>query len=161
MAKGYSVLGLATALLQVAGASAWGLNKRAAIEDCLTTAKVPFDTKGSQAWNEDVAPFNQRLKYIPAAIAVPTTTDHIVAAVKCGAQVGLKVTPKSGGHSYASLGLGGEDGHLVVELDRMNKVTLNTTSKIASIQAGSRLGHVFTELWKQGKRAISHGTCPG
>ena len=133
----------------------------AAIDDCLKDADVPVDAKGSGDWNADVAPFNTRLQYTPAAIAVPSTVAHVQAAVSCAAKVGVKVNPKSGGHSYASFGLGGENGHLVIELDRMNKVTLDTSTNIATVQAGARLGHVFTNLNQQGRRAISHGTCPG
>jgi len=134
---------------------------RETIEECLTAAKVPFDAKNSNDWNVDVAPFNTRLGYTPAAIAVPTTTAHVQGAVSCGVKLGLKINAKSGGHSYASFGLGGENGHLVIELDRMSKITVDQKTYIASVEAGSRLGHVFTELYKQGKRAISHGTCPG
>jgi FAD/FMN-containing dehydrogenase len=137
------------------------LSVRGAIEDCLTSSGVPYDVKDSADWKADVAPFNTRLAYVPAAIAVPKTVKHVQDAVACGVKVGLKINPKSGGHGYASFGLGGENGHLVIELDRMSKVTLDTKTNVASIEGGSRLGHVFTELWKQGKRAISHGTCPG
>lgn len=133
----------------------------AAIDDCLAAANVPVDAKGSSDWNSDVAPFNTRLQYTPAAIVVPKTVADIQAAVKCAAANKVKVNPKGGGHSYASFGLGGENGHLVIELDRLNLVTLDPTTNVASIQSGARLGHVFTELYKQGKRAISHGTCPG
>lgn len=150
-------LGLATGLVQ-GGA----LSKRAAIDDCLAAAKVPTDKPGSADWKADTLPFNDRIHFTPAAVAVPTTIEHIQAAVKCAAQTGnVKVTPKSGGHSYASLGLGGEDGHLVVQLDRMFNVSLDTKTNIATVQPGARLGHVATELWMQGKRAISAGTCPG
>lgn len=135
--------------------------KRAAIDECLEAAGVPVDTPDSEDWELDVNPFNQRLAYLPAAIAVPTTLEHIQAAVLCAAEVGLKVNPKSGGHSYASFGLGGEDGHLVVQLDRMNNVTLDTETQIATVQPGARLGHVATLIYEQGKRAFSHGTCPG
>ena len=137
------------------------LAKRAVIDDCLKDAKVPVDTVGSQGWQQDVAPFNMRLQYTPVAIAVPSTIAHIEDAVKCAVKAGVKVSPKGGGHSYASFGLGGENGHLVVELDRMSKITVDSTTQIASVEAGSRLGHVFTQLYQQGKRAISHGTCPG
>ncbi|KAK3952252.1 glucooligosaccharide oxidase [Pseudoneurospora amorphoporcata] len=137
------------------------LNKRAAINDCLQSAGVPVDAQGSSDWRADVNPFNQRLPYTPVAIAVPTAVQHIQGAVSCATKLGIKVTPKSGGHSYASFGLGGENGHLVVELDRMSKVTPDKTTNIAHVQAGARLGHVATELYKQGKRAFSHGTYPG
>ena len=154
-------LTLSLSLGLYAALAAADLTKRAAIDDCLSSAGVPTDARGSTAWNQDVAPFNQRLAYTPVAIAVPTNTAHIQAAVSCAAKVGVKVNPKAGGHSYASFGLGGENGHLVVELDRMNQVTLDSTTNIATIQSGARLGHVATSLYNLGKRAFSHGTCPG
>ncbi len=153
-----ALVGLALAEPKLAPES---LAKRAAIDDCLSAASVPVDAPSSQGWREDVAPFNMRLQYTPVAIAVPTTLAQVQEAVKRAVKTGVKVNPKGGGHSYASFGLGGENGHLVVELDRMSKITVDSTTQIASIEAGSRLGHVFTQLYAQGKRAISHGTCPG
>jgi FAD/FMN-containing dehydrogenase len=122
---------------------------------------VPYDVRNSTDWKNDVRPFNNRLKWTPVAIAVPSTAAHVQGAVNCGAQLGLKVNPKSGGHSYASFGLGGEDGHLVVELDRMYNVTLDNSTGVARVQGGARLGHIATQLYKLGGRAFSHGTCPG
>ncbi|KAK4128995.1 Glucooligosaccharide oxidase [Parathielavia appendiculata] len=148
-------------VLGAATANALRVTKRAAIDDCLSAAQVPVDAPSSTDWVADVRAFNQRLQYTPAAIAVPTTVEHIRAAVSCAAKVGVKVNPKSGGHSYASFGLGGEDGHLVVQLDRMNNVTLDNATQIATVQPGARLGHVATLIYQQGKRAFSHGTCPG
>ncbi|KAK5653176.1 hypothetical protein OQA88_9275 [Cercophora sp. LCS_1] len=145
----------------LAAANPQGLQKRAAIDDCLKAANVPVDAQGSQEWRNDVNAFNQRLPYTPAAIAVPTTAAHVAAAVSCGAKVGVKVSAKSGGHSYASFGLGGENGHLVVQLDRMNAVSVDSSTQIATVQAGARLGHVATLLYRNGRRAFSHGTCPG
>ncbi|KAK3356883.1 hypothetical protein B0T25DRAFT_497640 [Lasiosphaeria hispida] len=154
-------LQIALSIASAAVAAANPLEKRAAIDDCLKSSNVPVDAPNSSEWNNDVRPFNRRLAYTPIAIAVPTTVEHIQGAVLCAAKVGVKITPKSGGHSYASFGLGGENGHLVVELDRMSKVTLDSSTNIATVQAGARLGHVATTLYNQGKRAFSHGTCPG
>lgn len=133
---------------------------RADIESCLTGAGVPIDVKGSADWTRDSAPFNLRVPYTPVAISVPTTVDHISKSVLCGKQLGVKVSAKSGGHSYASLGFGGEDGHLVVQLDRMYNVSL-AEGNIAVVQPGTRLGHLATELYSKYGRAIAHGTCPG
>ena len=133
---------------------------RADIEACLTSSGVPIDSKGSADWQRDSAPFNLRVPYTPVAISVPTTTEHIQKSVLCGKKLGIKVTAKSGGHSYASFGLGVEDGHLVVELDRMYNVTL-ATGNVAVVQPGTRLGHLATELYTKYRRAIAHGTCPG
>lgn len=128
---------------------------------CLVASGVPYDTQGSSDWNTDILPFNQRLPFTPAAIAVPTTVPQVQGAVTCGVQFGYKINAKGGGHSYASHSLGGEDGHLVIELDRMYNITLNSATNVATVQAGARLGHVLTQLDSQGKRAFSTGTCPG
>ncbi|KAI0159987.1 putative glucooligosaccharide oxidase [Hypoxylon sp. FL1284] len=149
-------LGLLTNLAQ--GAS---FNKHAALVDCLTGSSTAVDEVGSDDYDRDVTPFNERLAFTPAAIAVPTTVEQIQSAVACGSTLGYKVSAKCGGHSYASLGLGGEDGHLIIELDRMNEVKLDTETNIATAQSGTRLGHLAAELFAQGNRAISHGTCPG
>jgi FAD/FMN-containing dehydrogenase len=152
------ILWLGVAAVYAKGAA---LNRRALLADCLDDASVPTDEEDTKTWDGDALPFNNRLPYTPVAIAVPTTVAQIQAAVSCAAKAGVKTTPKSGGHSYASLGLGGEDGHLVIELDRMYDVTLDTDTHVATVQSGARLGHIATELYDQGKRAFSHGTCPG
>jgi FAD/FMN-containing dehydrogenase len=156
----YTVLYLSLGLWasRVRGAA---LDKRAAVDDCLKAASIPVDALGSDDWKADVAPYNPRLSYTPVAIAVPTGVEHVRAAVSCAAKAGVKVNAKSGGHSYASLGFGGENGHLMIQMDRMYNITLNKTTNVATIQAGARLGHVATELYNQGQRAFSHGTCPG
>ncbi|KAK0703894.1 carbohydrate oxidase from Microdochium Nivale in complex with substrate analogue [Lasiosphaeria miniovina] len=148
-------LGLAVPLVQ-----GRAVVTRADIEDCLTSAGVPIDVKGSADWQRDAAPFNLRVPFTPVAISVPTTVKHIQKSVLCGKKLGVKVTAKSGGHSYASLGFGGEDGHLVVELDRMTNVTVDAEN-IATVQPGTRLGHLATELYTKYGRAVAHGTCPG
>jgi FAD/FMN-containing dehydrogenase len=149
-----------SALLVDALVRADAMAMQAAIDDCLSTAGVPVDSKGSTAYTQDITPFNGRLSYTPIALAVPTTIAQIQGAVQCGAKVGVKVTPKGGGHSYASFSLGGENGHLVVNLDRMKTVTFDKSTNIATVQPGARLGHVFNSLNGVG-RAFSHGTCPG
>ncbi|KAK7394042.1 hypothetical protein QQX98_013173 [Neonectria punicea] len=126
---------------------------------CLKDAQVPFLLQDSLDWPEEISTYNLRLPYTPAAVAIPTDVDQIQAAVLCGVQNNVRVSAKGGGHSFGSYGLGGEDGHLVIALDRMNEVTLEE-SGIATVQPGARLGHVALELFNQGKRGISHGECP-
>ncbi|KXH68425.1 hypothetical protein CSAL01_00298 [Colletotrichum salicis] len=119
---------------------------------CLRTASVLIASSAP-------TPYNLRVPVKPLLVAVPTTNAQIASAVTCGSKNGISISAKSGGHSYISAGYGGEDGHLVINLDRMYSVTV-ASDGTAKVQAGARLGHVATELYKQGKRAISHGTCP-
>jgi FAD/FMN-containing dehydrogenase len=141
---------LTTQALLALGASALAVDT---LNDCLRSASVPVASAAPTT-------YNLRLPYKPAAVAVPTTVAQISAAVSCGSKHGVRVTAKSGGHNYISSGYGGEDGHLVINLDRMYAVTVGSDGT-AKVQSGARLGHVATELFNQGKRALSHGTCPG
>ena len=148
--------------LATAASSGSLLTKHDSLSTCLAAASVPIDAPSSSNWTADALPYNKRLAYNPIAIAVPNALQHIQDAVKCAAQNGLKANAKSGGHSYASFGLGGEDGHLVIELDRMNAVkVVDNSTGVAMIEGGARLGHVATKLYTQGGRAMAHGTCPG
>lgn len=130
------------------------------LQGCLNAAKAPISTQSSGDWSTQSSPYNTRIAFTPAIIVVATDPSHVQAAVKCGSQYGYKVTGRGGGHSYSSSGFGGENGHVMVQLDMMYAVTLQSDNT-AVVQAGARLGHVATELFNQGGRAISHGSCPG
>jgi hypothetical protein len=137
------------------------IDRRAAIGDCLSSSSVPQVTPGSSAYNLAIKPFNLRIPFTPAAVVQPTTVPQVQAAVACGAKLGIPISPKGGGHSYASHGLGGENGHLVVDMKYFTNVKVDSTTQIASIGTGSRLGNIAQSLYNQGGRAFSHGTCPG
>jgi FAD/FMN-containing dehydrogenase len=108
-----------------------------------------------------ITPFNLRLPFTPAAVAVPTTLAQVQDAVKCGVQAGLKMNPKSGGHSYAAHSLGGEDGHFMIDLEYWDTVVVDNAARVAAIGPAGGLGNIAQSLYAQGKRAFSHGTCPG
>ncbi|KAJ4305528.1 hypothetical protein N0V90_001059 [Kalmusia sp. IMI 367209] len=158
---GYFTVFLASLGIFSAGASANPFSKRAALDDCLKSSSVPTLASGSSDYTQSLKPFNLRVTFKPAAYAVPTTIKHVQDAVACGAANSVQVTAKSGGHSYASHGLGGEDGHLIIDMRNFNSVTVDQSAQTAVIGTGGRLGDVATALYKQGKQAISHGTCPG
>ncbi|KAH7165424.1 hypothetical protein EDB81DRAFT_639478 [Dactylonectria macrodidyma] len=134
--------------------------KRNALTSCLANANVRFSIQNSTEWAQVTKPYNLRLAFSPAAVAIPSSVEEIRAAVSCGIQNAVLVSAKGGGHSYGSTGFGGEDGHLVIVLDRMFGVTLGENG-MARVQPGARLGHVAVELFNQGRRAIAHGSCPG
>ncbi|KAH3917616.1 hypothetical protein HBH56_042700 [Parastagonospora nodorum] len=147
--------------LSLTTATSLSLDKRAALGDCLSTAKVPVFTSGTSNYTQAVKPFNLRLPFKPASIAVPETVQHVQDAVACGVKNNVPTTARSGGHSYGAHGLGGEDGHLVLDLRRFNTVTVDQKAHTAVVGAGGRLGNIALSLYDQGKQAMSHGTCPG
>jgi FAD/FMN-containing dehydrogenase len=131
------------------------------IVSCLASSNVPQDYPGSAEFSQDVIPYNLRLNFTPVALAVPSTVPQVQAAVVCAAQVGVKVNPKSGGHSYASHSLGGEDGHFVINLKYFRETRVEPSTYHASIGPGARLGNVALALFNQSGRAMAHGICPG
>jgi hypothetical protein len=141
--------------------AAVSLEKRAALGDCLSAAKVPIYASDTKNYTQAVKPFNLRLPFKPAAYAVPETVQQVQDAVACGVKNGVLVTAKSGGHSYGAHGLGGEDGHLIVDVRQFKNVTVDQKAHTAVIGAGGRLGNIALSLYDQGKQAMSHGTCPG
>lgn len=52
-----------------------------------------------------VKPYNFNWPVEPAAVASPKSSDQVASVVKCAADRGYKVQPKSGGHSYANYGM--------------------------------------------------------
>ena len=96
----------------------------------------------------------------PAAIVRPKTVEQVSAAVKCAVKAGVKVQPRSGGHSFANYCLGGVDGALVVDLVHLQKFEMDTTTWKATIGAGTLLADVTKRLHDAGGRAIAHGICP-
>lgn len=151
------------------------------VVDCLNSQQVPYALKDSPNWKALSTPYNLRLVFEPAVITVPETSDHVSSSVTCAAAAGLKVQAKGGGHSYASYSSGGQNGSLIVDMEKFSAIDVDqslclplfTSSKrvpttddlsatyIAKIGAGQRLGNIAQAVYEQGGRAFPHGTCPG
>ncbi|CZS98805.1 related to reticuline oxidase precursor; berberine bridge enzyme [Rhynchosporium agropyri] len=145
-------------LLTVEGAFA-SVQRRATVTDCLAAANVPRFLSGTPEYTMAIRPYNARLPVKPLIVTTPRTVAHVQAAVACGAQHKIPVTARGGGHDYAAHGLGGEDGHLIVDMKMFTNVTVDSSTQVACVGSGSRLGNVAIALFEQGERAISHGTC--
>ncbi|KAK2746140.1 hypothetical protein FQN55_005769 [Onygenales sp. PD_40] len=134
--------------------------KKALIQDCLTEAAVPQVEPTAEEYAAEIEPFNLRVPFTPVGAALPETVEHVQAAIKCAVDNKVTVSARGGGHSYASHGLGGEDGHLLIDMQGFKDVTLDTETLIATVGAGSRIGAMATTLWEEYGVGISHGTCP-
>lgn len=49
--------------------------------------------------------YNLNIPVTPAAVTFPTSSDQVSAVVKCAANNGYPVQPRSGGHSYGNYGM--------------------------------------------------------
>ena len=102
---------------------------------------------------------NLRFSIKPAAVTYPSSADQIAAIVKAAVANNASVVARSGGHSYAANGLGGADGAIIVDLSNMTRISVDSSTNVATIETGNRLGDVALALNNIG-RALPHGTCP-
>jgi hypothetical protein len=131
------------------------------LADCLGAKDVPVYFVSSPDFATYSLPFNLRLQYTQAVIVLPTTVQHVSDAVVCAGEFDIKVQPKSGGHSYASYSSGGQDGSMEIYLQSFQNVTVDSSTGIATVGTGVRLGNLDEAIYSQGERALPHGTCPG
>ncbi|KAI0871720.1 Glucooligosaccharide oxidase [Hypoxylon argillaceum] len=117
--------------------------------------KTPLDPD----WEFYSSTYNLRVPAIPEVVALPKTIEHVSQAVCCAAACGLKVQARSGGHSYASHSNGGVDGSVVIDLRKLQDVSLEADG-IVRVGGGVRLGRLAKVIFEQGGRALAHGLCP-
>jgi len=133
------------------------LRRNQTFADCLGAANVPVNFANSPNFDTLKTPFNLRTQFTPLVITLPTTSQHVAATINCATTYKLRVTARGGGHSYAAFGLGGEDGHVIVDLQMMHDVVYDSRTTIATVGGGARLGNIAQSIYDQGKRALPHG----
>ncbi|KAI9888815.1 MAG: hypothetical protein M1814_006269 [Vezdaea aestivalis] len=128
---------------------------------CLTSKNVPVKLTTDSDFSTYAKPYNLRLAYTPAAIALPTTNQHVQDSLICAGQTSTKAQPKSGGHSYASYSSGGIDGVLIIDLESFQSISVDTSTNIAAVGGGVRIGNMALGLYNQAKRGLPAATCAG
>ncbi|KAI7946983.1 hypothetical protein MJO29_011510 [Puccinia striiformis f. sp. tritici] len=132
----------------------------ASLRQKFSALKIDAVFPGDPNYVKFSTPFNKRFTYQPAAIVFPNNTNAVADSVKVGVGEKISISPRSGGHSYAAYGLGGMNGALVVDLQRIKQIQVDA-SGVAVIGTGNRLGNIALSLNGQGGRALPHGTCAG
>ncbi|OTB08537.1 putative glucooligosaccharide oxidase [Hypoxylon sp. CI-4A] len=136
-----------------------------ALSDCLNA--VCGDRDGCVAYPDNplyqvswVNRYNLDIEVEPIAVTRPGNSQDVSDFIKCAVENNVKVQPKSGGHSYANYGVGGQDGELVIDLVNLQDFSIDNSTWQATIGGGTKLSDVTSRLHDNGKRAIAHGTCP-
>lgn len=124
----------------------------------LEHSSVPAVFPDAPEFNKLAQSYNRVFSYRPAAICLPENDDHVADAIRFARAHGVKVQPRGGGHSYAAYSSGGQDGSLIINMKNFSTVNLNNTTNVAVVGAGVRLGQLAAELFRQGRRAVPHGT---
>jgi FAD/FMN-containing dehydrogenase len=92
----------------------------------------------------------------PQAIAYCATPTDVQRCLAFARRFALPFAPRSGGHSYA--GYSTSTG-LVIDVTRMNAVTVNAGAATATIGAGARLIDVYSAVTQYGL-ILPAGSCP-
>ncbi|GCE13532.1 FAD-binding oxidoreductase [Tengunoibacter tsumagoiensis] len=101
--------------------------------------------------------FNPRFDAIkPDGIAYCTSPEDVQACLAFSQRFQLPFTVRSGGHSYA--GYSTTTG-LVIDMTRINAISVDTQAGTATIGGGARLIDVYAALTKQGV-ILPAGSCP-
>lgn len=127
-------------------------------DECLTEAGVPHLDPGSEEFKKATLPYNLRMPITPAGLALPETIEQVEAAVSCAVDNGVTVSARGGGHSYISNGLGGEDGHLVIDLAKLNGTAFDAATGIATLGSGLLVGPAAVALYEEAGVGFPHST---
>ncbi len=93
----------------------------------------------------------------PVGIVFCETPEDVSKAILFARQFGLHVTARGGGHSYEGYSV---TGGLLIDVSRMNSVSVNPAAMTAVVGAGAVLIDVYHGLYYPHKLSIPGGSCP-
>ena len=106
--------------------------RRSFAGDVITPDAAGYD-EARRVWN---AMFSRR----PAVLVRPTSVADVQAAVQFGRERGLEIAVRGGAHS--AVGHSTTDGGLVIDMGRMNAVSVDPGRRVATAGGGTLLGNL-------------------
>jgi FAD/FMN-containing dehydrogenase len=95
---------------------------------------------GDPAYDEARTIFNAMIDRRPAVIAQCAAVDDVVRAVRFGRRLGLEIAVRGGGHGVAGKAL--VEGGLVIDLRRMNAVSVDAGKRTVTVGGGATMSHL-------------------
>jgi FAD/FMN-containing dehydrogenase len=114
-------------------------------------------TSADPGWDEARRAWNLAVDQHPAAVAVPESADHVVAAINFAREHGLRVAAQGTGHNAGPLGLLADT--VLISTRSMRQVSVDPVARIARVQAGVRWQEVADAAAKYGLAGLA-GSSP-
>ena len=105
-------------------------------------------TPDSAGYDDARRIWNARFDRRPALVVRPSSVDDVVAAVRFGRERDLEIAVRGGGHSAVAHST--TDGGLVIDLGRLNDVSVDPEKRVAWTAGGSLLGTLDIAAQKHG-----------
>lgn len=129
--------------------------------------QIPFDLldaviqgevllPGEDAFEEARQIWNSRLVKVPSAIVQCTGADDVAATIGFARLHRVPISVRSGGHSYAGLGV--SEGDLMIDLSRMNEIRIDRSARRGQVGAGVKWGDFYEAAFEEGL-TVAGGAC--
>jgi hypothetical protein len=135
---------------------AWSAPPTGIFQELARTLRGDVVLPGSASYTQARVLYNTRFDAVhPRAVVFCESREDVERTVRWARRHGIRIVPRSGGHSYG--GYSTTSG-VIVDVSRLNAVSLDARRR-AFVGAGTRLIDVYDRLWQHG-RTVPAGTCP-
>ena len=123
----------------------------------LAVPGVTIVTSGDAGWDDARRAWNLAVNQRPAAIALPGTEAHIIAAVEFARRHGLRIAAQGTGHNAAPLGSLADT--LLVKTAAMQQISIDPVARTGRVAAGALWQPVADAAGEHGLAALA-GSSP-
>lgn len=126
------------------------------LRKALAGAKADIVEAGAPQAASLARSYNLRTVRVPRVRVLPRTLEAVNETVRWAVRNNVPIAVRGGGHSFEGLSA---SSHLVIDMRRMNRVTLDPRRRIATVEAGATQGQVYDKLAAAGL-GVPGGSCP-
>ena len=99
-----------------------------------------------------------QISHSPAVIVYARNSSDVQNVVKCASKLNYPVNARSGGHSYEGYGLGSVCSNIIINMEEINYIHINSHDGTGTFGAGARLGPIYYTTY-QYNYTVNGGSC--